>query len=123
MKVVSASGVDELDAERPEAEVAAARGRHPSAGRWRIDIARAAAVVLRHGSAPGPWPQVAALVTAARGESGLAPTVFAERFGVEASRLEQIEAGLVGPADLPSALTRLPWWAPAYRQLRATTVG
>jgi hypothetical protein len=101
----------------------AERARHPSAGRWRIDIARAAGVLLRQRPAEGPWPQVAALVTAARGVSGQSAVVYAQRLGVEVAFLRQIEDGQVAVTALPPTLTQAPWWAPALRQLGSAAAG
>ena len=100
--------------ERDEA-VVAARGRHPSAGRWRIDVVRAAERLVAVLPVEGGERHVAAAVTAARGASGVDRAAFAVSFGLELATLADLEAGLVGAAEAPPPLRRAPWWRAATR--------
>lgn len=96
-------------------ELAASRARHPSAGRWRVDVAAAAQALVSAGVVGGQAPHVAAAVAAARGASGVDEPTFAARHGLTAGQLVALEAGAQPVADVPSSLRGQAWWPAATR--------
>lgn len=102
-------------ASQRDAAVRAARRRHPSAGRWRVDVVRAAERLAAAVPVAGAHHHVAAAVMAARGAAGADRAAFADALGVDVATIVALEAGHVPPHDAPARLRHAPWWAAATR--------
>ena len=96
--------------------------RHPAARARGADLARTASLLARRvGPEPGDGPHrmVALALQAVRGRQRRSVAAFALAYGLDEDLVRRIEAGWVGPADVPVVLRILTAIDPVQRAIDA----